>query len=680
MCYALSILFSSWVPSLSMCFRLGLTFILLCFCAPVWAAADGGTEQAPDSGAPEQADAPPPATKGWRYKVPSERPSGAVELLGAGGGGYTQLINVWDLRRRALKDDKDEERAAELVERVRRLRRDAGIRRLDGFGISLVREALEASEEGDAKLAAKRLEQAELLAPGLPELLDARARVAMQTAPWALHTWISTRIKAASARFADFQRRMLFLSDLVLTLVLLLIPLGLLFLAGQSLRYGLHVYHDLGVAFPSMMKFVLIAAGGLMLAVPLFYGFGPFLFVFPLAAVLWAYQATGERVLTAFFVLMLGAAPWVLRMADRLSEAGTGTAQAIHALGLNPSDNRALEIVAQRVASSPTDQVAKAALGLAYKRQARMKRAAPLLAEAATRAKDKRVRGVAANNLGNLWFATGRAKTAAAAYEKARGLLPTALAPPFNLYRLYHRTGKNESATAALGAASSIDAKRVAEWNADEDRHLNRYVVDLEIPADVLVERSLTQLFAPTAFSSRAWQVFAGPIPELAAPFAASLTLALFGLITMARKRMHLSWPCDRCGRPADWVVPEGRPEDPLCEQCLNLFVRNVPVDRRVRFEKEEAIGRYTSMLQWGTRAAGIVFPGFVSVLMGRVFRGLLLGGISLLLVLRLILPEGLLFEPVPSASGGLEFWALAAALAMLWAHNGWRTWRAVED
>ncbi len=614
------------------------------------------------------------------------QPSGSSEAvdpsvtLSTTARGYDQLVQAWRLRRVAL-EDKDDERADELAERVLRLQGQTGIRRLDAFAVALLREARVAAEAEDWDRVERCLAEAERLSPGLPEVWEVRGALALARQPIALHRWLDGRIRALRARLSDFQRRTLLASDVLLTVLLVMSVLGVLTALGQLGRYGLNIYQDLAQAFPSVMRFVLIAAATLLLLVPLLFGFGPVLFFFPLVMLLWPYQQRNERVLSVVFTLLLGVAPWALRVGDRLTEAGTGIAEVLHSLSVNAADARALDAAGAWLVAHPDDWQVQAVAGLTEKRLGRLDAALPLLEKAAAAAPTGGEAGTVQNNLGNAWFASGRPKAAEAAYRAAIRQTPGEPAPYFNLHRLYQRTGRPQQAAEPLQSASKLDPRRVAAWTEDDDPSANRFVVDMDLPASSLTRRTVTDLLAPTDLATRGWLTLAGPVPEMAAPVGAVVTLLVCLTLALMRKRLRLTWPCGRCGRPAPVDLVAGPPERPLCGQCENLFVKNVPVDRRVRFEKEEAIARYASLRRWATRVAGVAMPGLVGLVRGEPLRGALWAALTLVVGLRLLLPEGLLIDPVRLPDGGTAVgtWLTAALLLALWVYAAVRAFRWPE-
>ena len=590
-----------------------------------------------------------------------------------------ELLSLWRVRLKAVAEN-DPRRADELEKQIVGQRKDVGIRRLDAYATVLLEEAGQALQGGDALRAQELVDQARQLAPGLPEIESFQASAMLEQHGWAVHRWFIYKVKNVAARLGDFQRRTLLLSDVLVTLFLVLTAMAAVFLLAQVVRHALGLYHDLGRAFPVMVKAVIFVAALFVLAVPLYFGFGPLLLIYPLSLVLWQRQRLAERVTSVMVLVFLGVTPWAFHAVDRLSEAGTGLTQALFALGIDPTDSRALEAAEAALSAHPNDWQAAAAVGLAQKRQGKPDPAVPFLRTAVANVPSGTAdAGIVRNNLANALFAQGRPLEAEKLYNEAISLLVQSPEPRFNLSRLYTRMGRLEQARKAFADASNLDPDRVASWNDDLDLNLNRFVVDMELSTESLTRRELATLFAPTVLSSRAWLRFAGPVPEAIAPVAAVVFLALVGVLGAMRKRMRLVVPCSRCAHAAE-VLLGAQETAPLCEQCNNLFVRNIPVDRRIRFEKEERIARYRLVRQWGLRGASILLPGLPAMLSGHPLRGVAAIVVVAFLALRLIMPHGLLLEPYDGGPvEAYRAYLLAASLGLIWVANIVLTFRSTR-
>jgi len=580
---------------------------------------------------------------------------------------FDDLIALWGKRKLALAAN-DHGRVDDLMDRLETAGREIGLARLSPFAMAAVAEGYVALADGDVERARTLSKQGERLDRHLPALHDLNASIAAKEAWWGLHTLVKHKSKALMASLSDFRRATLLGSDLLLTWMMILALLALIFAVTQGIRYALHVFHDLGHAFPSGVRALLMTSLGAIALMPLLYGFGPLLLFFPLAALLWCYQSRGERVLSIVFVLLLGGTPWLLRAVDRLMDAGTGTPQALHALENDPTDKHALVDVA-RAAKNNADWQAQAVLGAAYKRLGRLSEAEIELRKALDGAPaGSDARGMVHNTLGNVLFAKGKAQLALNAYARAGELLPSSAAPYFNQHRLHDRMKNGPEAQAALVKASDINAQQVATWAADEKASVNRYVADVAFPRTVLAARALDGLFSPTSLSRQTWVALAGPLPEAVAPVGAALCLVLFLALTGIGRRLELAWPCMRCGASARFMVGEGQPIEPNCQECTNIFLRNHPIDRRIRFAKDERIARVQAYRRWGARLAGLTLPGVADLIHGATGRGILMAGLSVLVIMRYFQPSGILFEPgtLPATEISTQYPWLSVGL-LLW-------------
>ena len=594
---------------------------------------------------------------------------------------FDHLQTLWRLRCGFVNNNQDK-RADEKLQRVVENRLENGIHGLDAFAASLIRESRRKAEAGQHARAATLLDQAEQIAPGMPEIERARASGALAQGPFLAHRWVLHRIRAFTKTLADFQGRVLMLSDLILSVLVLLTILGGAFMVTQLVRYGVSIYYDLGRAFPKGVKFLLLVTALLFCVLPLYYGIGPFLLFAVAAVVIWSYQNRSEHVVAVLFTLLLGVSPWMLRLADRLSEAGTGTTQNIFRLTRNSADSRAAEIVEAAASIDAKDWAARLVLGVTYKRRGKLDEAAKTLNEAIPLVSQRsEALGIIKTNLGNVRFATGHIKAAERLYLEAHALLPKRPEPAFNLSRLYQRIDNAEKSRAFMREATDLSPDRVGAWSEDTETTFNRFVRDIDLPEEILIRRELSNLMSATPVASRIWVVMAGPVPEMTAPLVATMAVILFGVLTVVRRRMALTRPCLRCARPVPTFVGPPPRGGHQCDDCDRIFVQNVPVDRRIRFKKEESIARHTAFKRWGTRFAGVLLPGLPGLIRGLPIRGLLVLGLALLLILRLLLPEGVLIEPFGfGRSGHAETQWTVGFLVLVWLVSAVRAFQTTRE
>lgn len=599
--------------------------------------------------------------------LPPEHPRADIELI-APNNKQAQLHSYWKRRQRAMERE-DKDRAKQQLEKIVIFQKNAGIKRLDAVARALLREARESKDVSIFPLV-------EEIAPGLPDAYNIRAKMVLEKEQFAFHKWVKFKIKALMASLSDFQSQVLFLSDMLLNIIFIFAILIAVFVFTQLVRYSANIYYDLGRAFPSIAKIVIFSTVIVLFSIPIFYGFGPFSLIFPLTILFWSYQKTKEKIFTFVMLILLALAPWTLRVGNRLTEAGTGYISHLSALTLNPLNERAFGKIEALTKRRKHDWEAKAILGLAQKRRGNLKEARTLFEEALKEAKGLPAKGLLYNNLGNVYFAKGMPETAQLYYEKSSKALRDSAVPLFNMHRLAARLGQAERSEEYIQKASFKDAQRVAGWSEDDDINLNRYVVDIDISSEQLTSRTFKGLFSSTPLAKRIWLSIAGPLPEMSAPLSVIVTLFALSLLMLVRQRMILSWPCSKCGKASLNALIDGHPETRLCHECHELFIQNKPVDRAVRFAKEDAISKINNLKKFSNMLFSF-FPGVVQMAWGRTIEGLLLVGISVFLLARIALPNGLLIDPyLPEASRGFAFWASVVLFALIWLYSLSQTYK----
>ncbi|MFN3196974.1 MAG: hypothetical protein ACE366_00970 [Bradymonadia bacterium] len=558
----------------------------------------------------------------------------------------SDLQALWQGRKSALKSG-DAKAASEALAAVKALATDNGLMGLDAFAAALLREAQQAAANGDAEGVESRLALARELAPDLPAIEEVAAALSLELSAIDLIGWVGHTQSAISLRLDRLPDRQLFLANMWSTGLIAMGLVILLFLVVQITRHGFGVYHDLARVTPGALRpvAVLIALAGV--AVPLLFGYGPLLLVFPAVALLWGYQKWSERATSLVVLALAVVMPWGAQRIDALTMNGTEISMAVDTLQRNPWDARAEAHVKQFTETHPDAWWAFAILGRALKAQGRLEESLVAFSKAEGKVPDgSTAQGIIFNNLGNALFATGRVITAEKRYLEAKGLLPELPEPRFNLHRLYARTAQAAAADSNFQQASGLDAERVALWVNEDGTNLNRHVKDLPLSAEMLgAHVGPTWRNGPLA--QGVWLKAVGPLPVLTLPIAAVVTLLLAGLVTLRQKRLKLTRPCPRCGEPVRQLVPTAsKKPDQLCDTCTDLFVRGLPMERRIRFSKEEQIDRHQKLLSIGTRITGLALPGWASVMRGRPISGLILMAMGVFLLVSLLLPHGLFYLP----------------------------------
>jgi hypothetical protein len=120
----------------------------------------------------------------------------------------------------------------------------------------------------------------------------------------------------------------------------------------------------------------------------------------------------------------------------------------------------------------------------------------------------------------------------------------------------------------------------------------------------------------------------------------------------LARGRIKPSGRCERCGREVcKRCDPDARPQEQLCAQCVNVFIRRTGVDAAERLRKEYAVQAYHRRRATAARVLGVV-SGAGHVMLGYPVRGIVFLMLTGSLVASVVLWRGLAHDPVAVRQG----------------------------
>jgi len=608
--------------------------------------------------APPAPEPTPPARPAPEPPREAPRPK-AIEPVRAT---WESLAQAWKERRRALREQ-DGAAARAAAARLLDLRRELGIENLRAHAASEVRE-VERSRK--ARLPAEAVEHAELAVQLAPDLADAhlalaRARLSRdpsQLGQAAVPLWTALRVAAAEPHTSRA-----FLGDVLGAAMAALVAAGALTLLLLGMRHVRPMLHDFG-HLPLVRAATPLQAGFLalvLLGLPLALGLGPWVALAVLAAAVWLYLSTGERMVALLCLAALALLPWAAAGAARLT-SWTGTlAEDVFEIEHGADAGERVARLSSRERLPPA---ALLAIGRWHKRRGALEEARrwyEKALEAGGRTPDALV------NLGNVRFLEGDAEGAKALWLDAADRAseaPVALAAAsYNLGKLYLRQAGLEQSQQARRRAEQLAAEFLARNASDDDFRANRWIVD--VPVDQAAIEPLaagddTPALAAEAVRSR----MAGLTPPTAWPFLPLGLLALLALAAPLLRPVRRSQSCERCGRSA---CPRCDAQaGPLCGQCVNVFVRRGVVEARDRQRKEGQVRRHELRQRWGTRLLALCSGGAGLVWHGQVLRGfLLLLGLAFALFV-LVFWRGLVPPPHPSPYLLVGKLAVALPLALL--------------
>lgn len=604
---------------------------------------------------PPVAPAPAPARVADRVVVlPSEK---SADLQGH-----------WSARRNYMRE-RDEHRADDEEQRVRALKDELGIQNLFVISAALVRESQEALAAGSPAGAVQRCKLAVEFAPALAEAHGCLARALLAEHPFAFQAAFHEIAAAASAASRDPRFSRAILANVLGVLFAGVLGAGVVFVLLLLLRYGMLYAHDMHHVFPAgARRWQTRTLAGLILLVPVFLQMGlvPLLFTALIACAL--YLTTAEAVVSIALLALLGASPWIARSIARVSSFG-GPALDIWLLEQGAGTGPELQRLQKRFEAG-NELAVDLALARHAKRDGELQAAEKIYLRSLD-SQDGTALGLAAahNNLGNVYLLEGETAKALAQYQQAIDIKETLAAPHFNISRALAMGGMDtlEKVQVEQARALELDRAAVEGFTAgalQASRRSNKFVMDVPLDAELLAPLIEAEEAVADPVADEARAALAAGLPAqlswLLPLMAAAAVLGLQG----ARNRILPSGRCDRCGREVcRRCDSESRPNEALCAQCVNVFIRRTGVDPAERIRKEFAVERYHRRRKLLARGVAVI-SGAGHVLIGHSVRGLLFLVTTTSLIASVALWKGLVRDPVAVRSG-LSFLRIGATAAL---------------
>jgi hypothetical protein len=196
-------------------------------------------------------------------------------------------------------------------------------------------------------------------------------------------------------------------------------------------------------------------------------------------------------------------------------------------------------------------------------------------------------------------------------------------------------------------------------------RKLNRFVMDVPLdPAQLEPLIDLEERAADAVGDEVRAQLAGGLPPPAGTALPIATAVAVFAL-HLSRGKLRPSRRCERCGREVcKRCDPDARPNEALCAQCVNVFIRRTGVDPQERQRKEYAVEAYHRRRRLAARALAIL-SGAGHVLMGHSVRGLAFLLLTGSLFAAIFLGRGAAHDPL-ALRHGVPGVLVAAVIALL--------------
>jgi tetratricopeptide (TPR) repeat protein len=560
----------------------------------------------------------------------------------------------WSKRREYLRD-RDERRADDEEQRVRTLKEDLGLENLFAIGAALVRESQGALAAGSPALARKLCKLAVELAPSLPEAHLCLARTILADQPGAMSAASAELVLGVAAAVDDPRVGHALTANAAAVVGLGAVIAGLVFVVLLFARHARLYVHDLHHAFPigaRRWQTSLLAVALVLSPLLLQSGFLPLAFTALLACAL--YASGSEIVLSCLLLGLLAAAP---RGAESLGRVAAFAGPAADVWLVEHGEGTRAEVarLSGRLASARPEMAVLFTLAHKAKREGDLDQAERLYRAALDSSQGATNDALATlhNDLGNVYLLQNDAAKAIREYQQAIELVDALAAPHFNLSRALGMQGLAalEKVQAEQNKALELDRAAIDAFTGGQlalSRKSNKFVMDLPLEPSMVDPLLDAQAQIASTVGDEARALLGGAHAPTMLAAAAVLVLALH----LVRGRIRPAGRCHRCGREVcKRCDVDARPEEALCAQCVNVFVRRTGIDPAERMRKEFSVESYRRRRRLVARMCNFV-SGSGHVLLGYPITGILFLLVTGCLAGSVLLFRGVAHSPIAVRSG----------------------------
>lgn len=611
----------------------------------------------PDAGVP----AKDPKAAALPAAMPERPPPPSIDAREISDADLELAWNVWrEANQKTGTDIKGEQVARQ---RLLELKEEVGASNMDTWAIGLLRAAEAHEAAGDSGGAVEIARSATLLAPDLPSTWVGLTRVYFRGDPSDFGRFLGSLKNAVVTQATDPRFSRAAITDLTTTLLFALVITAIVLLIVLTVRRGFYALYDFHFLFPRVAsRWQTGALAVVLLALPVVFRLGLVPVLLTVFFALALYLSTGERVVVAVLIALLGLVPSVASLVvEHFAFAGTRAEQLFMlergGTGLEPLAAELTQLASEDKAS----YAELMALGRYELRRGRAEAASKTFKKALNITPNDPAARV---NLGMAMVIIGDLENPRALFEEAGKQAPSMPQAPYNLGRLYQRrvalygdkvSGEVDKVSQALFSARTLDPS-FALLSKDADgtpRSLaaNVYLQSVPLPVNEL----MADAKAPDAarrVKSQVLQLLMGEVNEtLAMLYPGLLALLVLGFGFLSNS-IHAARSCNKCGRP---VSRRGDPDvsvgSLMCTQCVNVFAKKNVAAPSLKVRKQLEVARYQSRLERTGSILGFICSGMGHVFAGFPARGTLYGFVFISLLTALVLRNGVVrtpFEPLP--------------------------------
>lgn len=596
-------------------------------------------------------------------------PSHAQFLPGTDGGIVPphvrdKIRSLKQLERNALREirNSDWQQAQSSLAAVDDARINLGQKNLTTFAQALAREALDHSKRRGGEEVWEILDWAERVAPVLPDVDFARARLSILGGGLQPGRAIVSLLSGMKKSNGGISNTVLLLLNVLSRILVSLIMALALFGAVLALRKLKCLNHDFSHLFPfgtsgavTWALTVLVFLLPVVFRVPLFLTLG---FWIGLGIM---YARPLERGIALAGMVILAAVPFSLGpMSSFLIHTQGGGTQEIISVQEREWGVPEIERLARWVRDNPNDREAAFVMGSLWKKVGEYPRALVLLRQAE---EVKELKAAVLNNRGNIYYGMGKKDEVIPQYQQAIKLNPQLASAHFNVSQVLFSDARLTEGQQERARAKELDPNLV-NWFArvGNPNIVNRFLADEEIPGDILKNRFFTSVGRENLIENWFRSRFFWGLPPAKVLILFLVIAVLAIIITIILSRLGRSLVCPRCGKIACRRCHRFAQAEGLCSQCYFIYVRKGGIDPQERVIKEFEIQRHNQRRRWLSILVSLPLIGTGHFLHGRPALGLILSFFYWFFLSKILFPHGV-FPGTYSLSFGVDWIGIAGAV-----------------
>ncbi len=523
------------------------------------------------------------------------------------------LEDTWFKRKQLIQQGKQTEADAAL-ERIKQLKIEQGIDNLDFLAAGLLREAQATLDQGNVQKAISLTRSATELAPGFPVPYLFLFRILIRPDQLIIGEAVDNYFAGWHQWFNNFMAQLSLLDSLIAAFLLaLLVSYGIFFVI-TLIRTGPLLGHEVSELIHGPLRGPLpLAYAIVILSLPMFWGLKLGWIITYWTVITWFYLSTRERVVAAFFIVLLGLSgtylPWVVSMLNAPASLELRSLiQAIRGEG----DPSVIEELKRTVDQEPDRWQGYFALAQLQKKAGSYETALEFYQNALRKQPDS---ASILNNMGNSYFHLKDYNQAAHYYQQALEKDPSQIATYYNLSQTFREMLIFDKGEQIYQEGRRRDKDLMDEYTRRSALSGKTVVVDTSLPVKALWDEVLNISADDEREAGLLFGQLLNGLPIRSAPwFMIGILIVLAVLSTVQR---HAAFGCPTCGRIVCKRCQRSLFELSVCYRCWTNLKETKRRGEIAQAEEQLIKKRQIAFVMT------LLLPGSGHFYLGRAYHGL---------------------------------------------------------